>query len=127
MSVTMKTFVDTQVGEDTRKTAAIDQSGSGLVTLSETIAALAADVQHALVIDVSAIKALRILATGAMTIETNSTSSPGQTIVLVADRPYVWNNGDLSACPLTVDVTTIYVSSTPGGQLDIECLYDATP
>lgn len=127
MSVTMTTYLGTQVGSDARKDATISQSASGLTTLSETIAAAASNVQHAFVCDVSAVKCFRMKATADMTVKTNSSGSPAQTLTLVANYPYVWNYGDLASFFLTTDVTTIYVSSTDGGQLDIECLYDATP
>lgn len=101
---------------------------TGTVTeLSETIAPSASDFLVNIAIDVSAAKLIYIVGTGAMTLETNSSSAADNTITLVADQPYVWTNVCLMTNLLTVDVTAIYVTSTPGGTLSITVVQDATP
>jgi hypothetical protein len=101
---------------------------TGAVTENnETIAALASDFQVNLAIDVSALKGLYIVATAAMTLETNDGTTPDDTITLVANQPLVWTSVSLLTNPLGTDVTEIFVTSTAGGTLSYVVVQDATP
>lgn len=85
------------------------------------------DTQVDMTIDVSTIQSLCIEATTAMTLETNATdASGGDTITLVANKAVVWNTQIQStlgtACPLTTDVTTLYVTNAAVGDLKIYIL-----
>jgi hypothetical protein len=87
------------------------------------------DTQVDMVIDVSTIQSLCIEATTAMTLETNATDATGgNTITLVANKAVVWNTQIQStlgtACPLTQDVTTLYVTNAAIGDLKIYILMD---
>jgi hypothetical protein len=62
-----------------------------------------------------------------MTIKTNSDSAPDQSIVMTAGQVIPWYNTGGTDNPLTDDVTKIYVTSTPGGQLTILYGQDPTP
>ena len=103
-------------------------TGSSVISLSETIAG-SATTQISVAIDVSALKAIAIKSTVATTLKTNSSGSPDDTIVLVADQPYVWFTGDYNASLLTVDITSIFfvVAGATAGTLTIEGVQDATP
>ena len=53
-----------------------------------------------------------------MTIETNSGSSPANTIPLKANRPFVWRKSDgYFANPFTSNVTGFYITCTAAGTL----------
>lgn len=85
------------------------------------------DTQVDMVIDVSTIQSLCIEATTAMTLETNATDATGgNTISLTANQAVVWNTQIQStlgtACPLTLDVTTLYVTNAAIGDLKIYIL-----
>ena len=87
------------------------------------------DTQYDMVIDVSTIESLCIEASTAMTLETNATdASGGDTISLTANQAVVWNTRIQStlgtACPLTTDVTTLYVTNAAVGDLKIYILMD---
>jgi hypothetical protein len=88
------------------------------------------DVQVDMTADVSTIVSLCIEATTAMTLETNSSSSPANTIALVANKPVVWNTQIQStlgtACPLSVDVTNLYVTNAAVGDLKIYILFSGS-
>lgn len=105
------------------------QSADAEENRSFSVADAQTDVEIALVIDVSAMKALYMVSSRAVTIETNSSSSPAQTITLAANVPLVWTVSDPDANPLTVDVTKIFVTNASGGSADIEIrvLVDPTP
>ena len=81
-------------------------------------------------IDVSQIQAIIILSDYEITIKTNSSSTPDDTLVLPAGEPYLWTPDSLDTCLLTTDVTTgLYVSNSSGSaaRLQIEDVTDATP
>jgi hypothetical protein len=104
-------------------------TGSGKVSIEETIAASTTDDDIVLALDVSAIQSIIILSDQDVKIETNDGTSPDDTIDLVADVPYVWNTDSYDSCLLTTDVTVIYVTNAgaTAATLKIEALLDATP
>ena len=89
------------------------------------VPALASDYLVAYELDYSQCKGIFILADTTMTIETNSGGSPAQTIALTAGVPVAWMYGS-GVCPITADITALYVTSTAGGNLTIRTLVDAT-
>jgi hypothetical protein len=101
---------------------------TGTVTeLQETIPPSSTNLAITLAIDVSEMKGLYMVGTGAMTVKTNSTGSPANTIALVADQPLVWTSVSLLTSPLGTDVTILYITSTPGGVFSLTVIQDATP
>ncbi|MBN9522493.1 hypothetical protein J0H58_28890 [bacterium] len=107
--------------------ATYDAAGGLRPDVSEVIPPSSTDLAVAWVCDVSALSAVVLLASAAMTVETNNASSPGNTIPLAAGQPVFWFTGCGWACPLTADVTGLYVTSTAGGTLSIRALVDPTP
>lgn len=75
------------------------------------------------------LKSIFILATQDMTLKTNSSGAPPETLDLLAGKPYVWHEGSYFANLLATDITKFFVTNASGadGQLDVEALYDATP
>lgn len=64
----------------------------------------------------------------AITLKTNSTSAPDDTISLAAGVPLVWMKTSGIACPFTAAVTKIYATGTGSAQvLSFRILRDATP
>lgn len=63
-----------------------------------------------------------------VTLETNSGSSPTNTIALKANIPYVWYTNKYDSLKFTSDVTKIYITNASGStaRLQIEALVDAT-
>ena len=93
-----------------------------------TVAAAASNVAYNLPIDISRIESVLIQSDAAMTILTNSTGSPTDTITLAASNDftvrYSTAAGDSATNPFSGDVTVLYVSSTPGGTLKLRLLMD---
>jgi hypothetical protein len=98
------------------------------VNLSESIPAGSTDLLLALVLDVSQIASLYIKADRDMLLETNSGSAPGNAISLKAGKPVIWSPNCGMTCPLTVDVTALYVTLAAGeaSVLELRCLVDPT-
>lgn len=61
---------------------------------------------------IAKMKGIAIVADKACTLKTNSTSSPGNTFTLTANKPIIWASGDASANPVTVDITKFYLTTT---------------
>lgn len=97
------------------------------LNISESIDASQTDKLIACVIDVSQLKSIYMLASVAMTLETNDGTTPGTTIALDANEPYVWHSDSPQANPFgATDVTALYVTNTTAGDLDIRALIDPT-
>lgn len=103
-------------------------TGSLGLTLDET-AAQSATTQFFIAIDVSAVKAFVVTSDKAVTLKTNSSGSPDNTLALVANKPYEWNTDSYDTFKLTTDVTSIYVVVAGGSaaRIQLEAILDATP
>lgn len=95
-------------------------------TLEESIG-IGTDTQVNVAIDVSAVKSFYLLSDVAATIETNSGSSPTNTITLVAGIPYIWHSSSYDTFKLTGDVTALFVTNAAACALKMYVLYDPTP
>jgi len=104
-------------------------TGSGSISIEETVADAQTDFEINVDIDVSAIKAIYINSTQDVTLETNSGSSPADTISLTANKPYVWTADSYFSNLLTTDVTSMFFTNASGGQatISVEVVYDTTP
>ena len=97
--------------------------------IATTIADSVTDQLEVISIDVSAIQSIYINSTQAITLETNSSSAPTDTINLRADEPYIWYVNSYFTNLLTADVTVIYLTNASGSTatFDLRCVYDSTP
>lgn len=132
MSLTHKltqTFISNDGGSFS---GTIESTGGLEVNVDETIPALSTDLAVAFAADVSQLKSLFILASAAMTIETNSGSAADNTITLAANVPFAWTNQggmdlrDTGETAITTDITSLFVTSSAGGTLKIRALIDPT-
>jgi hypothetical protein len=104
-------------------------SGSASISIEESVANSATDFAVVVAIDVSAIKAIYINSSKAVTMETNSGSAADESISLLADKPYVWTNDSYFANLLETDITVLYFTNASGSAatVNIEVVLDATP
>lgn len=112
--------------------AAVDATYSGTggsFIDGETVATAQTDSLINIAIDVSAVKSFILVSTQAVTIETNSGSAADDTIVLKANKPYIWNTDSYDSFLLGTDVTAFYVTNASGATATIHCFQvcDATP
>jgi len=92
--------------------------GSVTIGLDENLSAGSTNVPIAIAFDASDLQGFALVADVDMTVKTNSTSSPGNTINLKAGRVMPWSNSDgYYASPFTVDVTSFYVTPTDAGRI----------
>jgi hypothetical protein len=97
-------------------------------SVSESVADASTDLLIAFELDVSQAKVIFILSTTALTLETNSGSTPTDTITLAANVPLLWTTNDGSANPFSGDITALYATNSSGSAatLDIRVLHDPT-
>lgn len=121
------TFVWTRGGATVTQNVTLTAEAGQVVDVS--VPGSTTDLQVNLAIDVSQLSHIFLLADGALTIQTNSGSSPDDTITLAASKPLVWYTGCGLACPLTVDVANLYLTNAAGSAvaLQIRVQSDATP
>lgn len=109
-------------------------TGDGDMELDIPVAAAASAVQKAFAVKVSTIQVSMLLFTAAtgpgatktMTVKTNSSGSPQETITLTSGVINLYYVGGPTAVQFGGDVTTIYITDTTsnavGGTLSIRCL-----
>ena len=105
-------------------------TGDSEVRYYGDVAAGSTNVEIDLAIDVSAIQSCVIYATKAVTLKTNSTSSPTDTIAVADAQALTWGNDeDAARLFFTGDVTKVYVTNAgaAASTLRIEALVDSTP
>lgn len=104
-------------------------SGSAYASFKETIADGQTDKQVTLAVDVSATKMFYIVSDQDITLETNSGSTPDDTISLKAGKPYVFVDADYNSFLLGTDVTALFFTNASGSSATVEChvITDATP
>ena len=93
----------------------------GEITKDPTVPAGASNQAVALTLAVADIKGIFLVSSADVTLKTNSSSSPTQTIALKAGRPLVWDDQDYFACPISADITgTIYLSNAGAQDAEVD-------
>lgn len=117
----------TRGGETITKTVSVTSDGEDNrdIDVPNPSTNLAVDFE----VDVSQLKGLYIVSNKALTLKTNSSSSPQETISLAADKPLTWVSGLGNTLPFAGDVTSLFVSNASGAAavLSIRMLFDSTP
>jgi hypothetical protein len=75
----------------------------------------------------ASLRSLFILSDKDLTLKTNSSGSPGNTLTLTANKPLVWYQGCGLANPLTVDVTKLFLTAATAARVRVKVLCDVTP
>ena len=88
-----------------------------VVLFKKTVPDGSTDLEFVLGIDISELKILSIISTQALTIETNSGSSPDNTKTLVANKEVIYEDGD--AAYLTADVDSIFCTNSSGTDAEL--------
>lgn len=106
-------------------------TGSGELRVDETIPAASTNLAVAFALDRESAKSVGIYCDKAITIKTNSSSSPTDTIPVAAGQLIVWGNDEdaLADMVFSADVTALYVTNAgaSAARLRIEALVDVTP
>lgn len=126
----MPTFAITEkvVIDSASITQAQSITAGSRVQIDESIS-VGTDTLVALNVDVSQVRACYIHSDKAITLETNAVDATGgNTLVLVADLPYVWYTNKYDSFKFTADITALYVTNAAGAsaRLRMEFLIDPT-
>lgn len=71
-------------------------------------------------VDVSQLALFHIVSDKAVTVKTNSSGAPQETLTLTANVPLVWYTGCGYTKPFAGDVTTIYITNASGSTATIK-------
>lgn len=80
--------------------------------IQESVATGTADQEISLAIDISKLKAFSMQASQAMTVKTNSSSTPQETFTLASGSPVVFVDGDTAI--FSGDVTSLFITNASG-------------
>ena len=97
-------------------------SGDSQLAIQQDIAASTTDQEILAAIDISQAKLVMIKSTQDVTIKTNNSGTPIDTLAVKANVPMVWRNGDYNAIFLTADVTAFYVTNATASQATVQIL-----
>jgi hypothetical protein len=109
-TLTLQTVIDDGSGQKIITTVEYEGTlGMGAVY---NVAANTTNQEQVIALVRADIKLLVIVCSVAMTIKTNSTSSPGNTITVPANTPYIWASADgMIPDPLSADITALYLTN----------------
>ena len=112
----------TNVGTVT--SATLTFTGDSEDDLDVAVPANATNQNYAIGFTKSALQSLLITCDQAVTIKTNSSSSPQDTIALAANTPVIWYATSGATCPFSGNVTALYVTNpaTVAANLKIRAL-----
>lgn len=114
-------------GETIAQTVTLGADGEA--NRNVTVAGSATNMEVDIGLDVSALQEVYVLSDQDLTLKTNSTGSPDDTLTLTANKPLIWYVGCGWANPLTADVTKFYFTNagTTPANVKVRTLQDTTP
>jgi hypothetical protein len=95
-------------------TTTVSKTGSEVVEWDGTIPVSTTNQALQLAFTMASMQMICITATGALTLKTNSTGSPAQTITLTANQSITWYTGSAATNPITADVTEVFATNASG-------------
>lgn len=117
----------TRAGESLSEVVAVTADGEK--NFDVTVNASTTDRQVDIAFEYADVKSLYLHSDVNLTLETNSGSSPTQTITLTADVPIIWYANGGYACPFTSNVTKFYFTNATATAATVKfrLLEDLTP
>jgi len=119
MSFTHSVGVTYRTAEGTITNTTDNYTADGQILFSGTVANSATQ-EVDVAIDVSKVQSIVLYSDRAITVKTNSSGSPDDTIALAAGKQLVWTVDHVEAIFLTVDVTKFYLVNASGGTANVK-------
>lgn len=94
------TMSEASEGAGLSTSAPVTVSGDHLISATPVIPAATSNVEVQVGFVVSRLKALWILSDKDVTIETNNSATPDDTLTITANKPWVWYDGSGITCPI---------------------------
>jgi len=111
--------------------ANVEQTNEGQITHNVTLAASASLVEVTVAFTQAQLRSIFILSNLTVTMRTNSSSSPVETITIQANKPFTWQFAGYGTIPFSAaGVTRLFFSnadSVSSASVNIRVLIDATP
>lgn len=98
-------------------------TGGSEVNWDATVATGVTNQSQTFAMTVANMQSLYILSNTNVTLKTNSTGSPANTINLLANVPLVWQTGGYYTNLFTTDVTVIYLTNSSGQQATVRARF----
>ena len=96
--------------------------GDSQLAILQLVPAATVDQEILAAIDISLAKMVMIKSTQDVTIKTNSTGAPDDTLAMTANIPRVWRDGDYNAIFLTADVAKFFISNATANEATVQIL-----
>jgi hypothetical protein len=120
MSVTHTTTTSWKNGNGTPLSTSVSVTADGESNFDSVVNTGVTDQLVSKTVDRTKVQSIYILSDTDVTLKTNSTGSPTDTIALVARVPVDWTiNDTLAKCPITASVTAFYLTNAAGRQANI--------
>lgn len=96
--------------------------------LDVTVANAVTDGQHAFMVERTGMKSFFVSSDQDVTIKTNNSGAPIDTLTVKANKPIVWMDG-IGIAPITADITSLFITNASGSAASIKILagWDPTP
>lgn len=104
-------------------------SADGLEAREVSIADSVTDQLVNFTLDVSELKSIYMVSDQDLTVETNDSAAPQETISLLADKPLLWQHDSYFAIPFAGNITKLYLTNSSGSTaiFNLEVVHDSTP
>lgn len=117
MSITHRQALSLAVDGGQSLTGSFNEVGTSKVEI-DAVFAPGTDVLYTISFAVANMQSFMLLSDQNMTIKTNSSGSPANTINLIAGNPMIWSkSAGYFANPFTTNVTAFYVTNATGARL----------
>jgi hypothetical protein len=104
--------------DGTRVTGAFTETGTTSINIAQNFPASSTNVLFSIAWTVANTQAILLLSTSNMTIKTNSSGSPANTINLIANVPLIWDaSAGYFPNPFTSNVTSFYITCSAAAAL----------
>lgn len=127
MSVNFNFTDKMAIGSSTRFSVLNVITAGMKVSIDESIPGASTNLLLDLMLDVSQVRGCYLLCDRDITLKTNSSGSPANTINLKADIPYRWYTNQYNALLLTSDVTALYATLAAGAAARLRCAFLVDP
>ena len=97
-------------------------TGDSQLTIQQDVPASTTDQEILAAIDISLAKMVMIMSSQDVTIKTNNSATPADTLAMTANVPRVWRSGDYNAIFLTADVTKFYITNATASTATVQIL-----
>jgi hypothetical protein len=96
--------------------------GDSQLNIIQVVPAATTNQEILAAIDISLAKLVAIRSTQNITIKTNNSGTPDDTLVLTANIPMIWRDGDYNALFLTDDVAKFFITNATASPATVQIL-----